>query len=146
MKVNNKSNYSEYDDHRLNIKLSNGILGDRIESVQVPRDRNHHSSQIDRLMRRHLEIPPLPEFIAFTIVRMATATLSISVLLILSKNTNNYLHVLVLGLLILSVLVFLWIYCMRAIATQPQLKHGVIYLWLCIAFGAVFGIIEGNYV
>lgn len=144
MKDNDYSNYPEQDNHRLNIKLSNGILGDLIEPVYIPRDLNHHPSQIDRLMRRHLEIPPFPEFIAFTIVRMATSTLTISILMSLSKNTDSYTHVIILGLLALSVLVFLWIYCTRAIATQSQLKYGVIYLWFCIAFGAVFGIIEGN--
>lgn len=147
MNGGNNGNYQDRDSHQLNIKLSSGIFGgDRIEQINIPRDQEHHSSQVDRFLRRQLELPPMPEFIGVTVLRMAIATFIVSILLEVLHSNTNLTGIWVLTIFMLSVLIFIGIYCLWAIIRQPQLKSGVVHLWICIAFGAVFGIIGGSYV
>ncbi|PZO36783.1 MAG: hypothetical protein DCF19_20615 [Pseudanabaena frigida] len=147
MKGKDSGNYPDRDSQQLNVRLSSGFFGgDRIEQVHIPNDRDHNSFHVERLLRRQLEIPPMPEFIAVTVVRMAISTFAVSIALEVAKNATDLTGILVLGIFTLAILVFLWVYCVRAIARQPQLTYGVVYLWLCVALGAVFGIIGGSHV
>lgn len=147
MEGNNNWKHPDQENHRLNIKLSSGIFrGDRIEQINIPRDQEHHSSQVDRFLRRQLEIPPMPEFIGVTVLRMAIATFIVSIVLEVLHSNIDLTGIWVLTIFMLSVLIFIGIYCIWAIIRQPQLKSGVMHLWVCIAFGAVFGIIGVSYV
>jgi hypothetical protein len=145
MKNNDNDKFPDRDYQRLNIMVPTGFLkGDRIETIAIPRDQEHNSFHLERLMRRQLETPPMPEFFIIATVRMAATTFAVSTAQQIAKGTTDQSGIWVLGAFALCILVFLWIYCARAIATQPKLRGGVIYLWTCIAFGAVFGVLGGN--
>lgn len=139
--------YQDQNSLPLNIHLNSGFLhGDRIEQLRIPRDQDHPSFHLDRILSKQLEIPPWPEFIPATLVRMAIATVIVWVSHKTSQSKIDVAETQVLvafaSLCLLSVL----LYCWWAIATQPRLKFGVIYLWLCIAFGSLFAIIGEKYV
>jgi len=145
MENNDNDKYSDKDNQQFNVSLAPGLLnGGSIETIVIPRDQEHNSFHQERLMRKHLEIPPMPEFLIVTTVRMAATTFAVSTAQQIAKNTTDRTGILVLGAFVLCILVFLWIYCARAIATQAKLRGGVIYLWTCIALGAVFGVLGEN--
>ena len=139
--------YQDRDSQTLNIKVDAGFLnGDRLEQIHIPRDQDHPSYHLDRFMRKQLEMPPFPELIPITFVRMAIATVVVSISYRVSLSNSDANGTLVLGLFFFLGFISMVFYCGRAIATQPKLKFGVIYLWLCIAFGAIFGVIGEKYV
>jgi hypothetical protein len=129
------------DSHNINVSVSSGLLGDHIEQIKVPRDRDHPSNQTTRKLRRQLDVPAFPDFIVVLIVRMAASTFLTSILIEIVRNDVSGNLVWIVGIFTTSFLLSLWFYCARAIHTQPSLKWGVLYLWVAIMFGAILGAI-----
>lgn len=129
------------DTHDINIVMSSGLRGDRLENIKIKSDRDHASNQIQRKSRRLLEIPDFPDFLVVLTVRMAASTFasSISIEIVRQDVTGNLVWI--IGILTASFLLSLWFFCGRAIQTQPNLKWGVLYLWFAIMFGSVLGAI-----
>jgi hypothetical protein len=125
----------------VNVFMSSGLLGDRIDQLKVSCDRDHPSSQSGRHFRKHLEIPKFPDIVIVLVVRMAAATFSTSILIEVVRNDISGKLVWIVGIFSASFLLALWFYCARAISTQPHLKWGVLYLWFSILFGSVLGAI-----
>ncbi len=149
MRLRNTSDQNNYDrvdrdiddSHDINVPLSSGIFGDRIERLRVRSDRDHPSNQTTRQLRRQLDVPAFPDFIVVLTVRMAASTFLTSILIEIVRNDVSGNLVWIVGILTASFLLSLWFYCARAIHIQPSLKFGVLYLWFSIMFGSILGAI-----
>jgi hypothetical protein len=125
----------------VNVTMSSGILGDRIEQIKIRRDSDRSSTQIERHFRKHLEIPTFPDVLILWIVLMAFATFITSILLGAIRGGLDEKVICVVGIFSIGILIVSCIFCARAISAQPHLKWGALYRWIAVLFGAILGAI-----
>jgi len=126
--------------HHVKRHLSAGVLGERIEDIEIPRGRGDHNKDLDYFLNLTFDIPAKPTdalILALMFMFFYTFVSSITYALILQNLAETYKIILFVLIIVVLFPTLLSIY---AVSRNIQLLMGVIYRFIFSLIGIVFGV------
>jgi hypothetical protein len=133
-----KNNYRD-SSHHVKRHLSSGVMGERIEEIEVPRGRGNKNKDINYFLNLLFDIPPKPtDALISALLFMFFYTFVSSIIYdLILLNTTETLKIVMFMLAV--VVLFPTLLSFYAITRNIQLLMGVIYRFVFALVGVVFG-------